>query len=65
MGKRKSGDKEPVMKIFLNDKLVRQETYKEDAGEVVGIRFSFLGQGLLRYKIAGWKRRKCVCRSYW
>ena len=38
--------KSRVMKIFLNDKLIRQETYKEDAGEVVGLRFSFLGQGL-------------------
>ena len=37
--------KNRVMKIFLNDKLIRQETYKEDAGEVVGLRFSFLGAG--------------------
>jgi len=37
-----------VMKIFLNDKLVRQETYKADAGEVVGIRFSFLGAGAVK-----------------
>jgi hypothetical protein len=40
--------KNRVMKIFLNDKLVRQETYKEDAGEVVGIRFSFLGSGAVK-----------------
>lgn len=36
------------MTIFLNDKLIRQETYKEDAGEVVGLRFSFLGAGAVR-----------------
>jgi len=36
------------MKIFLNDKLIRQETYKEDAGEVVGLRFSFLGAGAVK-----------------
>ena len=40
--------KDRVMKIFLNDKLVRQETYKADAGEVVGIRFSFLGAGAVK-----------------
>jgi|SRR5215203_228928 len=40
--------KNRVMKIFLNDKLIRQETYKEDAGEVVGIRFSFLGAGAIK-----------------
>jgi hypothetical protein len=37
-----------VMKIFLNDKLIREETYKEDAGEVVGLRFSFLGAGAVK-----------------
>lgn len=37
--------KNRVMKVFLNNKLVRQETYKADAGEVVGLRFSFLGAG--------------------
>ncbi len=36
------------MKIFLNDKLIREETYKEDAGEVVGLRFSFLGAGTVK-----------------
>jgi len=40
--------KSRVMKIFLNNKLIRQETYKEDAGEVVGLRFSFLGAGAVR-----------------
>jgi hypothetical protein len=40
--------KNRVMKIFLNDKLIRQETYKEDAGEVVGLRFSFLGAGTVK-----------------
>jgi hypothetical protein len=40
--------KNRVMKIFLNDKLIRQETYKEDAGEVVGLRFSFLGAGAVK-----------------
>ncbi len=36
------------MKVFLNDKLIRQETYKKDAGEVVGLRFSFLGAGAVK-----------------
>ena len=40
--------KDRVMKVFLNDKLIRQETYKEDAGEVVGVRFSFLGAGAVK-----------------
>ncbi len=40
--------KDRLMKIFLNDKLIRQETYKEDAGEVVGLRFSFLGAGAVK-----------------
>jgi hypothetical protein len=37
-----------VMKVFLNNKLIRQETYKADAGEVVGLRFSFLGAGAVK-----------------
>ncbi len=37
-----------VLKIFLNNKLIRQETYKESAGEVVGLRFSFLGAGAVK-----------------
>ena len=40
--------KNRTMKIFLNDRLIRQETYKEDAGEVVGLRFSFLGAGAVK-----------------
>jgi hypothetical protein len=40
--------KNRTMKIFLNEKLIRQETYKEDAGEVVGLRFSFLGAGAVK-----------------
>ncbi len=40
--------KNRTMKIFLNDKLIRQETYNEDAGEVVGLRFSFLGAGAVK-----------------
>ena len=40
--------KNRAMKIFLNDKLIRQQTYKEDAGEVVGLRFSFLGAGAVK-----------------
>ena len=36
------------MKVFLNNKLIRQEIYKEDAGEVVGLRFSFLGAGAVK-----------------
>ena len=40
--------KNRVMKVFLNNKLIRQETYKEDAGEVVGLRFSFLGAGAVK-----------------
>ena len=37
-----------VMKISLNDKVIREEAYKEDAGEVVGLRFSFLGAGAVK-----------------
>jgi hypothetical protein len=37
------------MKIFLNNKLIRQESYKEDAGEIVGLRFSFLGAGAVKH----------------
>ena len=37
------------MKVFLNDKMIREEVYKEDAGEVVGLRFSFLGAGAIKY----------------
>ncbi len=37
------------MKIFLNDQLIREETYLEDAGEIVGLRFSFLGAGAVKY----------------
>jgi hypothetical protein len=40
--------KNRLMKIFLNDKLIRQETYKEDAGDVVGLRFRFLGAGAVK-----------------
>lgn len=40
--------KNRTMKIFLSDKLIRQETYKKDAGEVVGLRFSFLGAGAVK-----------------
>lgn len=40
--------KNRMMKVFLNDKLISEETYKEDAGEVVGIRFSFLGAGAVK-----------------
>jgi hypothetical protein len=32
-------------KIFLGDKLIHESAYKKDAGDVVGIRFSFLGAG--------------------
>jgi hypothetical protein len=40
--------KNRVMKVLLNDKLIREETYKEDAGEIVGLRLSFLGAGAVR-----------------
>lgn len=40
--------KNRVTKIFLDDKLIRQETYKTDAGEVVGLRFRFLGAGAVK-----------------
>ena len=40
--------KNRTMKIFLNDKMIRQEIYKEDAGEVVGLRYSFLGAGAVK-----------------
>ena len=31
--------------IFLNNKIIREESYNNDAGEVAGMRFSFLGAG--------------------
>lgn len=37
-----------VLGVYINDYLVRQEKYKEDAGEVVGLRFSFLGAGSVK-----------------
>lgn len=40
--------KDRVMKIFLNDQLIRTETYKDDAGEIVGLRFGFLGAGAVK-----------------
>ena len=40
--------KNRTIKVFLKDKMIRQETYKIDAGEVVGIRFSFLGAGAVK-----------------
>ena len=40
--------KDQAMKVYLNDKLIREESYTEDAGEVVGLRFSFLGAGAVR-----------------
>jgi hypothetical protein len=40
--------KNRVMRIYLNNKLIKQETYKLDAGEIVGLRFSFLGAGSVK-----------------
>ena len=37
------------MKIFLNDQLIREVDYQQDAGEIVGLRFSFLGAGAVKY----------------
>ncbi|HEX6846238.1 MAG TPA: hypothetical protein VF144_04640, partial [Chitinophagaceae bacterium] len=37
-----------VMKVYLYDKLIREEKYLQDAGEVVGLRFSFLGAGAVK-----------------
>jgi hypothetical protein len=37
------------LKIWLNGKLIREEVYKQDAGEIVGLRFSFLGAGAVQY----------------
>jgi hypothetical protein len=37
------------VKIFLRDKLVREDAYTEGAGEIVGLRFSFLGTGMVKY----------------
>lgn len=36
------------LRVYLNDILVRQEKFKEDAGEIVGLRFSFLGAGAVK-----------------
>ncbi len=40
--------KNRVLKVFLHGKLIREATYKEEAGEVVGLRFSFLGAGSVK-----------------
>jgi hypothetical protein len=37
------------LSIYLNGQLIREETYQQDAGEVVGLRFSFLGAGAVKY----------------
>lgn len=37
------------VKIFFQGKLVREDAYTLDAGEIVGIRFSFLGAGMVQY----------------
>jgi len=37
------------MRIFLKDQLIREEAYQEDAGEIVGLRISFLGAGAVQY----------------
>lgn len=37
------------VKIFLNDKLIKEQDYDADAGDVVGLRLSFLGAGAVRY----------------
>ena len=36
------------LSVYINDHLVRKEKYKEDAGEVVGLRYSFLGAGSVK-----------------
>ncbi len=33
--------------IFLNDTIIREEGYNSDAGDVVGLRYSFLGAGMV------------------
>jgi len=46
--------KERVMKVYLNDKLISEEKYLQDAGEVVGLRYSFLGAGAVKnIKLSG------------
>lgn len=34
-----------VVKIYANDRLLKQESYSENAGDIVGLRYSFLGAG--------------------
>jgi hypothetical protein len=38
-------NRERNISIYLDDKLIRTEKYKENAGEIVGFRYSFLGAG--------------------
>ena len=40
--------KDRELRVYLNDILIRQEKYKEDAGAIVGLRFSFLGAGAVK-----------------
>lgn len=37
------------VRIFLKDKLIREQDYQADAGAIAGLRFSFLGAGAVRY----------------
>jgi hypothetical protein len=45
------------VKIFLNDKLIREENYDTNAGEIVGLRFSFLGAGSIDH-FSFWNEKK-------
>lgn len=54
--------KNRIVKIFFNNKLIREETYQNDAGEVVGIRFSFIGAGAVNY-VTLWDKENRIVYS--
>jgi hypothetical protein len=55
--------KDRHVKIILNGKLLREEQYNKDAGEVVGLRYSFLGAGTVGYVVLENKKGDVVYRN--
>jgi hypothetical protein len=45
---------EGIIRIYLNDRLIRRELFTDDIGRVAGFRFSFLGSGEIdNFKVRG------------
>lgn len=49
-----------LVRIYMNGKLLKEEGYTEDAGELIGLRFSFLGAGSVKYVLLSNERGKKV-----